>query len=230
MGGQKKGANRNLLRAVTAGESTVQNTEQSVSAPSMIEALREGFKEQRSEFKQSSQREASNGKRRGKFSENCYMCWQPGHMARNCRDRDPLSPQNQQPRSRSKPNSKGHVCQHETWVGGIAGDGIIGHDFQKKFDGHISVEKGILSIKGQLVSCKKNGAGVLSCGVDNAENHVLPPRNEVITAVVRGNPAEQRLALVEMSDFFMNKHNVLVARALVDPSVGNVLLRAHECN
>ena len=47
----------------------------------------------------------------------------------------------------------------------------------------------------------------------------------MVTAVVRGNLAKQKLAMVEMSDYFMNKHNVLIARALVDPSDGKVPVR-----
>ncbi|KAJ8048413.1 hypothetical protein HOLleu_00722 [Holothuria leucospilota] len=121
---------------------------------------------------------------------------------------------------------QGHVCQHEVWVAGIAGDGIIGHDFLKKFDCHISVGEGILSIEGQRVSCKEDEAGLSSCRVEMAENTVLPPRSEVMaTGVVRGNLAKQKLAMVEMSDYFMKKHNVLVARAVVDPSEGKVPVR-----
>ena len=117
---------------------------------------------------------------------------------------------------------------HKVIVADVRYNGILGLDFMTEHSCDILVQKMCLRVKGQEIPCFRfSTEDVFSTfRVALLEDVKIPPNSEFIAQgrLLDAVP-EWETALVEPNTEFMGKHEVLVARSLVNPTSGKVPLK-----
>ncbi|PIK40686.1 hypothetical protein BSL78_22441 [Apostichopus japonicus] len=112
---------------------------------------------------------------------------------------------------------KEKLVQYEVWVADIETEGILGIDFLRDYNCQIEAGSGKVTI-GEQTSVNVEQVEVSCCRIRIAENVMIPPGCE---AVVPGSLEKKSngIAVVEMLPRFLEKHGMMVARAVVDASM-----------
>lgn len=116
------------------------------------------------------------------------------------------------------------AVEHEIWVADIDVDALLGYDFLQRYNCTIDAGKGELTIRGiQHDNIEKNFDG---CRVVIAKTVVIPQESEkMVAARIPGMAGVEVPAVVECNERFTERHGVMVAKILVDPSNELVPLR-----
>ncbi|XP_071849891.1 uncharacterized protein [Apostichopus japonicus] len=106
-------------------------------------------------------------------------------------------------------------AMHDIWVADIDADALLGYEFKQRFDCTIAAGKGEMTIGGLQQSTVEEKLD--RCRVVLARTVVVPASSEgMATARVPGWKMQGESAVVECSEKFLEKHPVIIARAIVD--------------
>ena len=117
---------------------------------------------------------------------------------------------------------------HNILVADIEVDGILGMDFLGSHRCELLRNKNgyTLSLSGTRVPCHSSRGGLACRRIALCETVVLPPRSEsIVTAQLMDGKATDELVVIEATSQFQERHNLMVARALVHTNRNQVPLR-----
>ena len=118
------------------------------------------------------------------------------------------------------------TVKHPVWVADIAAGCLLGWEFINKHGCRLQGDTHTLFFKGQHVPFVEKKSPQMVCRVVLEDTIEVPPESEII---VPGSLidvyGDKNASIVEMTPKLVNKHGVLIARALVDASDGRVPLR-----
>ena len=121
-----------------------------------------------------------------------------------------------------------NLLKHKVLIADIKYDGILGLDFMTTFSCDILVKKMSLRVRGEhLPLVRFNTSNLdIQCKVVVSEDTVLLPNTESLIAgrVIGPIPASD-MALIDPNLDFMAKHEVLVAKVLINPTMLDIPLR-----
>ena len=113
------------------------------------------------------------------------------------------------------------MFQYPVFLADIANDFIIGRDFMMSNSCDIILSRQILKINGKEIYCHTNEFDVQCCRVALTTDIEIPPDSEiVITGRTMDSYDNTKLGVTTPNNNLFEKHNVLLARALVKPSNG----------
>ena len=121
-----------------------------------------------------------------------------------------------------------NLIKHNVLIADIPIEGILGMDFLTKNGCDVLLSKNCIKYKGQEVPCFKyrSSPNASCCRICIHEKIVLPPSSETIVSgraidpIIRG-----KTGLVEPVQKFVEKHGLLIARAVVQPNAGFIPMK-----
>ena len=113
-------------------------------------------------------------------------------------------------------NDDGVGIRHEVWVANIELEGILGYDFLSRFDCKLECGKGEMKLQNRDVKCS-TGKPQSSCNRVVVDTTVcIPPGGEIVLPGKRTDEKDVGIAVVEPANKFVQHHEIVVAKVLVD--------------
>ena len=115
---------------------------------------------------------------------------------------------------------------HEVWVADIELEGILGYDFLRKYNCNLECGKGEMKFKdADAVECSIKNSQPTCCRVVADTTVCIPPRGEVILPGRVVDGYDLGIAVMKPTTKFIQQHDMMVARVLVDTREGQVPVR-----
>ena len=118
------------------------------------------------------------------------------------------------------------IINHRTLIADIEPDGLIGLDFLHTHDACINIRDSLLVFDDISVSLRSEYVAMKSCFVRLKETVTVPANTEaILIGSVRARGESPPCGIIEPTSKFAEKHQILVAKTLVDPRNAYVPLR-----
>ena len=130
----------------------------------------------------------------------------------------------------------GKCLNHSVWVAEIENSGILGYDFLSKYKCSVDFESGEITmheLPGSPYDDYEESQSVACCRITFNQEFSIPPESEAIIPaklVECSLNFEQGIYNVEPTYEFANKYELLVAKAVVDTSSNDMMIRVFNQN
>ncbi|CAG2216574.1 unnamed protein product [Mytilus edulis] len=121
-----------------------------------------------------------------------------------------------------------NLIKHKVLVADMPTEGILGMDFLTNNECDVLLSKSCIRYRGQEWPCfkYKNAGQVSCCRISIYEKIVLPPSSETIVSGIAVDPIVRgKTGLVEPVKNFVEKHGLLIAKAVVQPNSGFIPIK-----
>ena len=121
-----------------------------------------------------------------------------------------------------------NLIKHNVLIADIPTEGILGMDFLVKNGCDVILSKSCIRYRGQELPCfkYKNKGEASCCRICIYEKTVLPPSSETIVSGRAMDPIiKGKVGLVEPTTKFVEKHGLLIAKAVVQPNSGFIPMK-----
>lgn len=121
-------------------------------------------------------------------------------------------------------NEKNYI--QEIWVADIKNDGILGMDFLMKHNCDVLLSQQKLKLNWSIIPCFKSSIAANCCRVIVAMSTCVPANSEaVVQEKVIDAPEMSEFVLMESSEQFSDRYNLLVAASVLNVSGNSVSIR-----
>jgi hypothetical protein len=121
-----------------------------------------------------------------------------------------------------------NLIKHKVLIANIPIEGILGMDFLEIYNRDVLLSKSCIRYRGNKIPCfkYKNNGEATCCMIDIYEKIVLPPSSETIVAGRAMDPIVKGMTdLVEPVTKFVEKHGLLIAKAVVQTNCGFIPIK-----
>ena len=113
--------------------------------------------------------------------------------------------------------------QHEVLIADIDPEALLGSDFMSQHQCVLDYGKGVIHLKGESLPYRERLNALSICRVQVSQTQVIPPGKEfILPGKLKRRGNHGNYGMIEPSELFVNKHNVLVGKTLVD-SASNLI-------
>jgi dUTPase len=121
---------------------------------------------------------------------------------------------------------QGMTFTHKLWVADISLDGILGLDFLNRSKCSLDLEKSLMLLKELQDTPYDETDDTQCCKVSICHTKTIPPESEsLIPCKIQHNLEEGTTGIIEPTAEFVNTHDLLVGKTLVDTDTDHIFVR-----